>query len=225
VAVDVPAGATVEVGTAVTGLRSYVAVSGGIDVTPVLGSRATDTLAHIGPPRLRDGDRLPLGVAVGAAPGHVEFSVPRKVGTVVLRVRPGPRDDWFGAAGLATLTGSAYAVSSSSNRVGARLSGPPVAWAEEGEMASEGMVLGAVQVPPDGQPVVFLADHPTTGGYPVIAVVDPADLAALAQARPGTEVRFSLLSNGFQGPGHQHTDHQHTDHDDADAAADVASRE
>jgi allophanate hydrolase subunit 2 len=123
--------------------------------------------------------------------------VPRKVGPVVLRLRPGPRDDWFGDAGLVTLTRSVYAVSASSNRVGVRLSGPPVTWAVEGEMASEGMVLGAVQVPPDGQPVVFLADHPTTGGYPVIAVVEPADLAALAQARPGTEVRFSLLPCGF----------------------------
>jgi KipI family sensor histidine kinase inhibitor len=197
VALEVPAGAAVEVGAAVTGVRSYVAVAGGIDVTPVLGSRATDTLAHLGPRRLRDGDRLPLGNPIGTPPGHVEFSVPRKVGPVVLRVRAGPRDDWFGDAGIVTLTGSVYTVSADSNRVGARLSGPPVAWAVQGEMASEGVVLGAVQVPPDGQPVVFLADHPTTGGYPVIAVVEPADLAALAQTRPGTEVRFSLLPNGF----------------------------
>jgi KipI family sensor histidine kinase inhibitor len=195
VALDLLAGATVEVGRALTGVRSYLAVAGGIDVAPVLGSRSTDTLAHLGPPRLRAGDRLPVAAATGAPPRHVDFSVPRRDGPVVLRLRPGPRDDRFGPAGLASLAASTYVVSPSSNRVGARLTGPALERLDATEVASEGMVLGAVQVPPDGLPVVFLADHPTTGGYPVIGVVEPADLAALAQARPGGEVRFSLLGN------------------------------
>ncbi|MEO7745533.1 MAG: allophanate hydrolase subunit 2 family protein, partial [Actinomycetota bacterium] len=100
--------------------------------------------------------------------------------------------DRFGDVGLAVLVGSTYEVSPMSNRVGARLVGPRVQQLSDVELESEGMVLGAVQVPPDGQPVVLLADHPTTGGYPVIGVVDPRDLAALAQARPGSSVRFVL---------------------------------
>lgn len=192
VALGVPAAAVVEVGAAVSGVRSYLAVAGGLDVPAVLGSRSTDTLSHLGPQPLRDGDRLAVGAPVGRA-AFVDFSVPRADGPVVLRLRPGPRDDRFGAAGLATLTSARYVVSASSNRVGARLSGPAVARAVADEMASEGMVLGSVQVPPDGQPVVLLADHPTTGGYPVIGVVEAADLDALAQARPGTGVRFTLV--------------------------------
>jgi allophanate hydrolase subunit 2 len=105
---------------------------------------------------------------------------------VEVRVAPGPRAGWF-AGGVA---GAAYTVSPHSNRVGARLTGPVLTRVRDDELPSEGLVLGAVQVPADGQPVIFLADHPTTGGYPVIAVVHPADLPLLAQARPGTTVVF-----------------------------------
>ena len=103
-------------------------------------------------------------------------------------MRLGPRDDWFE---VAELFGSAYQVSPVSNRVGCRLAGSAVPRAEAGELPSEGVVLGAVQVPADGQPLIFLADHPTTGGYPVLGVVD--DVTPLAQARPGTTVRFRAL--------------------------------
>ncbi|HYN97083.1 MAG TPA: allophanate hydrolase subunit 2 family protein, partial [Pilimelia sp.] len=109
---------------------------------------------------------------------------------VALRLRQGPRDDWFTAESLAGLLASAYTISPLSNRVGARLAGPALARARAGELPSEGVVLGAVQVPADGQPLIFLADHPTTGGYPVVGVVDGGDLPALAQARPGTTVTF-----------------------------------
>ncbi|WP_199846035.1 5-oxoprolinase subunit C family protein, partial [Streptomyces europaeiscabiei] len=109
---------------------------------------------------------------------------------LVLRVTLGPRDGWFTDAALRTLTRSPYAVSSASNRIGLRTEGPALERSRAGELPSEAMVLGAVQVPPDGRPVVFLADHPTTGGYPVIAVVHPADLPGAAQAVPGTPVRF-----------------------------------
>ncbi len=109
---------------------------------------------------------------------------------LVLRVTLGPRDDWFTPEAVRAFTSRVYRVSSASNRIGLRTEGPALERALTGELPSEGMVLGAVQVPPDGRPVVFLADHPTTGGYPVIAVVRPTDLPAAAQAVPGTPVRF-----------------------------------
>ncbi|URN18090.1 MULTISPECIES: biotin-dependent carboxyltransferase family protein [Streptomyces] len=190
-AVRLGAGAVLEVGAAVRGVRSYVAFAGGVAVPPVLGSRSTDLLSGLGPAPLADGAILPLGAA--PPPGTARYEgapwrgVPREV---VLRVRFGPRDDWFVPEALRTLTSRAYRVSPASNRVGLRTEGPPLERARPGELPSEGMVLGAVQVPPDGRPVVFLADHPTTGGYPVVAVVREADLAVAAQAAPGTPVRF-----------------------------------
>ncbi len=192
--VTVPAGATVEVGPARTGVRSYVAVAGGLDVAPVLGSRSTDTLAFLGPPVVTVGTVLPVGPPQG---------VPRPLDTSgslavpgPLRVGVGPRASWFAAEAWALLTGTPYAVTADSNRVGLRLAGAELPRTRAGELASEGMVAGAVQVPPDGRPVVLLADHPTTGGYPVIAVVAAADLARCAQLRPGDEVRFTARGGG-----------------------------
>jgi biotin-dependent carboxylase-like uncharacterized protein len=182
--VTVPAGAEVHIGRARHGVRSYLAVSGGVDVPPVLGSRSTDTLSGLGPPPLRDGDLLPLGAAVGAASSTVDVSA--FPSTVDVEVAPGPRADWFAAPGLV----GSYVVSPRSNRIGLRLTGTAPVRVRHGELPSEGIVLGAVQVPADGQPIVFLADHPTTGGYPVIAIVHPDGLARLAQARPGTTVVF-----------------------------------
>ncbi|MFE1882406.1 5-oxoprolinase subunit C family protein [Streptomyces diastatochromogenes] len=188
--VVVPAGALLEVGAAVAGVRAYVAVSGGIAVEPVLGSRATDLLSGLGPAPLTDGTVLPLGTPAGP-PARVDaIPHPCPPTELVLRVTLGPRDDWFTARAIRDLTTRAYRVSSASNRIGLRTEGPALERARTGELPSEGMVLGAVQVPPDGRPVVFLADHPTTGGYPVIAVVRAADLPAAAQAVPGTPVRF-----------------------------------
>ncbi len=189
----VPAGALLSVGTAVSGVRSYVGVSGGVAVEPVLGSRSTDLLSGLGPPPLTDGTVLPLGTPT--AP-HARVDVvpqPRPPAELVLRVTLGPRDDWFTTAAIRTLTTHTYRVSSASNRIGLRTEGPALERARPGELPSEGMVLGAIQVPPDGRPVVFLADHPTTGGYPVIAVVRPTDLPATAQAVPGTPVRFLVV--------------------------------
>lgn len=188
--VRIPAGALLDVGTAISGVRSYVAVSGGVAVEPVLGSRSTDLLSGLGPAPLTDGTVLPLGQPVGP---HARVDVvphPRPPAELVLRVTLGPRDDWFTAEAVRVFTTRAYRVSSASNRIGLRTEGPILERTVPGELPSEGMVLGAVQVPPDGRPVVFLADHPTTGGYPVIAVVRPTDLPAAAQAVPGTPVRF-----------------------------------
>ncbi|WP_137990603.1 biotin-dependent carboxyltransferase family protein [Streptomyces vilmorinianum] len=192
-AVRVGAGALFEVGTAVRGLRAYVGFGGGIAVDPVLGSRSTDLLSGLGPAPLADGAVLPLGVESGVR-GPVDAPPwPGPPDELVLRVRLGPRDGWFTREALHTLATRAYRVSPAGNRIGLRTEGPALERALPGELPSEGMVLGAVQVPPDGRPVVFLADHPTTGGYPVVAVVREADLAAAAQAVPGTPVRFVPL--------------------------------
>ncbi|MET9773947.1 biotin-dependent carboxyltransferase family protein [Streptomyces sp. NPDC006367] len=189
--VRVPAGAVLDVGAVSAGVRTYVAVAGGIAVEPVLGSRSTDLLSGLGPKPLRDGDVLPLGAPAGRAAPAVAVPWPGPPAELVLPVSPGPRADRFTPAALRTFTSAAYRVSPHSNRVGLRTEGPALAHASTAELPSEGMVLGAVQVPPDGRPVVFLHDHPTTGGYPVIAVVAESALAAAAQAPAGTPVRFT----------------------------------
>jgi biotin-dependent carboxylase-like uncharacterized protein len=165
----------------------YVALRGGIAVDPVLGSCSTDTLGGIGPAAVCTGDRLVLGPEPAAPPSGEIAPVRDLVASA--RVTPGPRHDWFASNAWATLVGADWTVTLGS-RVGVRLAGPLIARARVGELASEGLVRGAIQVPPDGQPVMMLADHPTTGGYPVIAVVDPTDVAALAQTLPGGRVRF-----------------------------------
>ncbi|WP_327412785.1 biotin-dependent carboxyltransferase family protein [Streptomyces sp. NBC_01233] len=192
-AVRLPAGAELEVGPAESGLRSYVAVRGGLAVPPVLGSRSTDLLSGLGPAVLSAGMRLPVGPAgPDPAPGADLCALPGPPAELLLPLRPGPRADWFAPASLAGLWRAGFRVSARSNRIGLRTeAGPPLVRARPGELPSEGMVLGAVQVPPDGLPVVFLADHPVTGGYPVVGVVPPGPaLDAAAQARPGTPVRF-----------------------------------
>ncbi|GAA4128742.1 biotin-dependent carboxyltransferase family protein [Nocardioides fonticola] len=186
-AVRVPAGARLRVGTASHGLRTYLAIGGGVALPPVLGSRATDTLAWVGPPAIAVGDVLPLDAAAGP-PGIGDALPP--VTAPILRLHPGPHAGRFADGVLDGLLGAAYRVASDSDRIGLRLHGPAIA-RTAAELPSEGMVLGAVQVPPDGQPVVFLADHPTTGGYPVVGVVDPRDVDRCAQVRPGDVVRFA----------------------------------
>ncbi|MEU1090799.1 biotin-dependent carboxyltransferase family protein [Streptomyces sp. NPDC005892] len=198
--VRVAAGAVLEAGPALSGLRSYLAFAGGLEPEAVLGSRSADLLSGLGPPPLRDGDTLPLGepAATGPAlPAAAPWAAaPAAPGGLVLPVRLGPRHGWFTDAALRTLTTAAYRVSAESNRIGLRTEGPALeratgaATATGGELPSEGMVLGAIQVPPDGRPVVFLHDHPTTGGYPVVGVVPVHALAAAAQAVPGTPLRF-----------------------------------
>jgi allophanate hydrolase subunit 2 len=161
-----------------------------------MGSRSTDTLAGIGPPRLEAGAVIPLGrradaVAAGERRAPIAASEESAAADVqVVRVVPGPRDSWLTEAGLRTLTDSEWTVSPASDRTGVRLRGPMLERRPLGELASEALLTGAVQVPPDGQPIVFLANRPTTGGYPVVAVVASADLTTLAQARPGTKISF-----------------------------------
>lgn len=178
------------------GLRSYLAVRGGIDVPPVLGSRSFDSLAGLGPAPLTAGDRLAVGPPPAAFP-HVEVAPAAPVGGggVTLRVIPGPRRDWL--ADPDALPRQPWVVSGRSDRIGVRLTGDPLAarWPDR-QLPSEGMVRGAIQVPPGGQPVILGPDHPVTGGYPVIAVVADADTDVVAQLRPGTPVRLVELRPG-----------------------------
>lgn len=184
-------GQELRLGPPVSGLRTYLAVRGGITVEPVLGSRATDVLAGLGPPVVGTGDVLPVGPPVDPAPGVDVAPVPEPAaGELTVTVLPGPRADWFGDAGWAGLTGQPWSVTSESNRVGLRLDGAPLDRSRSGELPSEGMVRGALQVPPSGLPVLFLADHPVTGGYPVIGYVTDADVDRCAQLRPGQTLRF-----------------------------------
>jgi biotin-dependent carboxylase-like uncharacterized protein len=184
-------GHELRLGAPAAGLRTYLAVRGGIDVPPVLGSRATDVLAGLGPAVVAVGDVLPVGEPT-APPPVVDVApvADPPDGEVTVAVLPGPRADWFGDAGWAALTGQAWSVTSESNRVGLRLDGAPLDRLREGELPSEGMVRGALQVPPSGTPVLFLADHPVTGGYPVIGYVVDADVDRCAQLRPGQTLRF-----------------------------------
>ncbi|WP_270886518.1 biotin-dependent carboxyltransferase family protein [Pedococcus sp. 5OH_020] len=177
------------------GLRSYLAVRGGLLVPPVLGSRSHDTLSGLGPPPVRSGDRLPVGLSQGDDFTDLLVDVapvaPPGGGLVVLDTRPGPRWDWL--ADPAQLAETEWLVSATSDRVGVRLDGPRLL-RDDGrrtaEVPSEGLVRGAVQLPPDGRPVVFLADHPVTGGYPVVAVLTGPTADAAAQVVPGQPVRL-----------------------------------
>ncbi|WP_371633276.1 biotin-dependent carboxyltransferase family protein [Streptomyces sp. NBC_01259] len=190
-AVHVPAGAVLDAGPAAHGLRSYLAFAGGLEPEAVLGSRSADLLSGLGPDPLRDGDVLPLGPPPPAGPpATAAVPWPGAPAELVLPVLLGPRHTWFTADALRTLTTAAYRVSAQSNRIGLRTEGPELARARRGELPSEGMVLGAIQIPPDGRPVVFLNDHPTTGGYPVVGVVPEPALAGAARVTPGTVVRF-----------------------------------
>lgn len=202
-AVHVRAGDVVVVASPETGLRGYLALDGGVAVAPVLGSRSTDTLSGLGPAPLTEGTRLPLGPARTRSdrPPAAFVPVPASVvgGHVDLPLHLGPRDGWLHDA-AAELRAARWTVAPAGDRIGVRLDGVDGARLERAaahrdeELPSEGLVTGAVQVPGDGRPVVFLADHPTTGGYPVVGVVDPAALPALAQARPGSSVRLRPLS-------------------------------
>ena len=189
-AVTLAAGSLVRLGVALAGLRSYVAVRGGIAVPPVLGSRSRDTLGDIGPPALRAGDLLPVGPDPGAPLPSSGPSAGWRPGTPRLPVVPGPRADWFTPDALPLLVAGAWQVRADSDRIGVRLDGPRLARLRTGELPSEPTLPGAIQVPPDGRPIVLGPDAPVTGGYPVIAVLRRRYLDEVAQLRPGDFVQF-----------------------------------
>ncbi|WP_440710315.1 biotin-dependent carboxyltransferase family protein [Herbiconiux sp. YIM B11900] len=192
------AGEVVEVAAPTEGLRNYLALRGGFAAEPVLGSRSTDVLSGLGPAPLKAGDILSASVEAGDWPPDSFIPPPLpSAGPVRLTLTRGPRDDWFGDRGWRALLDQLWTVSPESNRVGVRMAlaagGAALLRAPgyDGELPSEGMVAGAVQVPPSGHPVLFLRDHPVTGGYPVIGVLTEAAVDLAAQLRPGVGVRFA----------------------------------
>ncbi|PJJ73088.1 biotin-dependent carboxylase-like uncharacterized protein [Diaminobutyricimonas aerilata] len=191
-ATRVSAEAVVDLPLATHGIRYVLAVRGGIDVPVVLGSRSRDTLAALGPAPLAAGDVLPIGPEP-ATPVPVVDLVPvdpPTLGTIDLVVHPGPRLDWFAPDTWRRLLEQEWTVSARSDRTGVRLEGAPLERSRSGELPSEGMLPGAIQVSPDGAPTVLGVDGPVTGGYPVVAVVTSHALDRLAQARPGQRIRF-----------------------------------
>jgi biotin-dependent carboxylase-like uncharacterized protein len=184
-------GDAVSVDPAVGEVWAYLAVRGGVEVDAVLGSRSWDSLSALGPPPPRRGDLVRAGRDPGT-PLTVDLAPIHQRGAAdAIGVRVGPHAARFAAGALDALRSTPWTVSTSS-RVGVRLSGAAIA-RDDSELPSEGLVRGAIQVPPDGQPVVMLADHPTTGGYPVLAVVDDDDLGRLAQRPAGSAVRFRSI--------------------------------
>lgn len=188
------------------GGRVYLVVAGGIAVPPVLGSRSTHLAGGFGGHEgraLRPGDRLPIGRATNTkgfdgAPARwsvAESMVPDVVAErLVLRAVAGPQEEWFGEEARQRFWGSEFVVTPQSDRMGLRLSGVAIELEERREMISEPVAFGSVQVPPDGQPIVLLADRQTLGGYPKIATVISADAPALARLRPGQRVAFGQVS-------------------------------
>ena len=194
-------GEELRLGAVSAGLRAVIAVRGGLDLPPALGSLSSDTLAGLGPGDLggrplRAGDVVPLRgpaaapYAVDPCPAPAD-PLPAPGDTVELRIVLGPREGWFTPAGVRTLVEQEWTVTPRSDRVGVRLEGAvPLEREVVGELPSEGAVTGAIQVPPDGQPVLFLPDHPLTGGYPIIGAVIDRDLDLAGQLPPGVRIRF-----------------------------------
>ncbi len=204
-----PAGAELRLGSSKGGLRAYIAIAGGIQASPVLASLSTDTLSGLGPPAIRSGDVLalgavlPLDVNVGLGPpprraapfgldAHHRYPMPGDA--VLLGARLGPRDDWLDPHGMKVLTSGVFTVSDSTDRTGARLDGPRLSLARSAQIPSEALFAGSVEVTSDGTPIVMLRNHPTTGGYPAVAVVDEAGVDMLSQCPPGVRVRFLFPS-------------------------------
>lgn len=187
VALQVLDGQRLQVGPPLDGVRTYLAVRGGLAVAPVLGSRSYDQLGAIGPLPLAVGDLLPVG-GLGRRPAWWD-PVPLPTVERTLHVVPGPRPDWLAHGGCADLLAQPWTVQPASNRTGVRLGGKQV-MRRTGELPSEGMLPGFVQLPPDGQPIVLGPDCGVTGGYPVVAVVVDGHLDRLAQLAPGDVVRF-----------------------------------
>ena len=213
-------GDVLTVGAPERGLRSYLAVRGGFDVVPVLGSSATDTLAGVGPEPLRVGQGLAVGQRIRGAVDAAEAGMAKletllphlpdsvqpdlrdadavRRHAIVLDLVLGPRTDWFDDESLELLQQQCWQVTQQSNRVGLRLLGEKPLQRATGfqgrELPSEGTALGALQVPANGQPVLFMADHPLTGGYPVIGCLAPHHLDLAAQLPPGVFVRFKVMA-------------------------------
>lgn len=195
-----PAGAQIRIGRPRHGLRTYLAVHGGFAVAPILGSASEDTLSGIAPQPVHVGTVLRVAEVGAAAFGDfpaVDHVPPRTWPDLpTIALTPGPRADWVTPESAAALTDTTYTVAADSNRIGVRLHGTALVRRITRELPPEALIPGAVQLPPSGQPIIFLADVPTTGGYPVIAVVRAASLPVVAQLVPGEQVRLTRSSGG-----------------------------
>jgi antagonist of KipI len=199
--VEIRAGQTLQMGPTRAGARCYLCVRGGIDVKSFLGSASTHLLSGLGGfegRALRKGDVLKVGRAIegfrtfrkrNLARRALEKLSPRKV----LRVTAGPQSDWFSKEAWKLFYRGTYRVTEESNRMGLRLEGAAIASASGGEMISEGVSLGAVQITASGLPIILFVEQQTTGGYPKIANVISADMSSLGQLRPRDEIRFELV--------------------------------
>ena len=190
----VGAGSRLRFGRVHQGARAYLAVAGGVQTTPVLGSRATHLVSRMGGVAGRAlvaGDRVPIAAATASRPHRKSGALmlpPR--GRAVLRVLPGPQDHWFAPEALNILMSVSFRISPRSNRMGYRLEGPPLARVKEGELISEPVGIGAIQVPAAGEPILLMADRQTAGGYPKIGHVISADLPLAGQLAPGDSIEF-----------------------------------
>lgn len=196
-AIALDAGDTFYIKRPQAGLRHYLALRGGIIVAPVLGSCSFDSLADLGPRPLQSGDLVMLGQGAQQAVGGAMTArhLPRVADVVVLDVVLGPRTDWFDAESIDVFLNQMWQVSADINRVGLRLLGDVALKRQHhAELASEGTVTGALQIPPNGQPVLFMNDHPLTGGYPIIAVVADYHLDVVAQIPAGCSIKFNQIS-------------------------------
>ena len=215
--IAVRSGSVLDFGKPAAGCRVYVAVAGGIDVAEVMGSRSTYTKARIGGLDgrcLEEGDRLPAGApsahakqwaekALSGADGR-KFSaadwsvsddlIPRYRNEAEIRMMKGPQHHWFSEKSRNAFFGGTFTVSSESDRMGYRLKGDTLRLSEPRELLSEGVVAGAVQVPSGGNPILLMADHQTTGGYPKIGQATTVDLPLIAQMQPGAKLRFTEVS-------------------------------
>jgi len=187
--VEVRAGETVSCGPTRSGARCYLCVRGGIGVRKVMGSASTHVMTGVGGRALRKGDVLPIGNDAVRRPRTTRPAPVPLDAEAPLRVTDGPQAGWFGGE----LYASAYTISEESNRMGLRLRGPAIP-SPAGHMLTEGVPLGAIQVPPDGQPIILFVEHQTTGGYPKPANVISADFRRLGQLRPRDQVTFERVT-------------------------------
>jgi len=196
--VEARRGQTLRLGPTRSGARCYLCVQGGIEVTPFLGSASTHLLSGLGGHEgraLRKGDVLKIGKVNGpyrkrtVAAKALKSLLPHKV----LRVTPGPQSEWFSESAQEIFYGSTYRVAEESNRMGLRLEGIPVPEGSGGKMITEGVSIGAVQIPSGGLPIILFVEQQTTGGYAKIANVIAADLSSLGQLRPRDEIRFERV--------------------------------
>ena len=196
---SVTRGQRVKFGRLVEGARAYLAVAGGIQTPPVLGSRATHLVSHMGGfngRALRAGDRVPIVNARPTRPQRKStgLTLPTK-GRALLRVMAGPQDRWFQADALRAIASVSFRISPQSNRMGYRLQGPPLVRAREDELISEPVGIGAIQVPAAGEPILLMADRQTAGGYPKIGYVISADLPIAGQLAPGDFIEFHVCTH------------------------------